>query len=243
MTYIKHLKINIAISSVILVLVLTIGSMSASSVFAHPPKDIEEVKTILETKVDNGDLTQEEADEKLFTLEEKMAERHAKMEAKIQQMNLKIQTAVQNGDLTQEEADEKIAHFQENMEKGPKHAKGRHHKKTKMIMDHLRAKISAAVESGDITQEEADAKLADIDAKRNARTDKMLAKLESIKAEIATAVQNGDLTQEEADEKIAHFQQKMEAGPKHGKHGKRINSQTQSAIDNVSERLQKVISY
>ena len=120
MTYLKHLKINIAIASVMLVLVLTIGSMSASSVFAHPPKDIEEVKTILETKVENGDLTQKEADEKLFTLEEKMTERHAKMQAKIQQMNLKIQTAVQNGDLTQEEAEEKIARFQENMEKGPK---------------------------------------------------------------------------------------------------------------------------
>ena len=123
MTYLKHLKINIAIASVMLVLVLTIGSMSASSVFAHPPKDIEEVKTILETKVDNGDLTQKEADEKLFTLEEKMTERHAKMKAKIQQMNLKIQTAVQNGDLTQEEADEKITHFQEKMENGQKHGK------------------------------------------------------------------------------------------------------------------------
>ena len=87
-----------------------------------------------------------------------------------------------------------------------------HHKKPKMIMDHLLAKISAAVESGDITQEQADAKLADIDAKRNARTEKMSAKLESIKAEIAAAVQNGDLTQEEADEKITHFQEKMENG-------------------------------
>ena len=246
MTYLKHLKINIAIASVMLVLVLTIGSMSASSVFAHPPKDIEEVKTILETKVENGDLTQKEADEKLFTLEEKMTERHAKMQAKIQQMNLKIQTAVQNGDLTQEEADEKIARFQENMEKGPKQGKRHHHKKPKMIMDHLLAKISAAVESGDITQEQADAKLADIDAKRNARTEKMSAKLESIKAEIAAAVQNGKLTQDEADEKITHFQEKMENGPKHGKHekhGKGINFQTQSAIDNVSERLEKVISY
>ena len=246
MTYLKHLKINIAIASVMFVLVLTIGSMSASSVFAHPPKDIEEVKTILETKVDNGDLTQKEADEKLFTLEEKMTERHAKMKAKIQQMNLKIQTAVQNGDLTQEEADEKITHFQEKMENGPKHGKhrkGYHHKKPKMIIDHLRAKISAAVESGDITQEQADAKLADIDAKRNARTEKMSAKLESIKAEIAAAVQNGDLTQEEADEKITHFQEKIENGQKHGKHGKGMNFQTQSAIDNVSDRLEKVISY
>ena len=51
---------------------------------------------------------------------------------------------------------------------------------------------------------------------------------------------------EEADEKITHFQEKMENGPKHGKHGKHgkgINFQTQSAIDNVSERLEKVISY
>ena len=107
-------------------------------------------------------------------------------------------------------------------------------------MDHLLAKISAAVESGDITQEQADAKLADIHAKRNARTEKMSAKLESIKAEIAAAVQNGKLTQDEADEKITLFQEKMENGPKHGKG---INFQTQSAIDNVSERLEKVISY
>jgi len=52
----------------------------------------------------------------------------------------------------------------------------------------------------------------------------------------------------------------MEKGPKHGKHGKEMRSQIQSAldngkltreeadqkflqIDNISERLQKVISY
>ena len=260
MTYLKHLKINIAIASVMLVLILTVGSMSASSVFAHPPKDIDEVKTNLETKVDNGDLTQEDADERLSILEEKMAERHAKIENKKQEMNIKIQTSVQNGELTQEEADKKIAHFQEKMENGPKHGKWRHHKKHMMSIEDIQAKISAAVESGQITQEEADSKLSDIDAKRNARTEKMASKLESIKAEIAASVQNGDLTQEEADEKIAHFQEKMEKGPKHGKHVKEMRSQIQSAldkgkltreeadqkflqIDNISERLQKVISY
>ena len=72
---------------------------------------------------------------------------------------------------------------------------------------------------------------------------KMQAKIQQMNLKIQTAVQNGDLTQEEADEKITHFQEKMENGSKHGKHGKGINFQTQSAIDNVSERLEKVISY
>ena len=157
MTYLKHLKINIAIASVMLVLILTVGSMSSSSVFAHPPKDIDEVKTNLETKVDNGDLTQEEANEKLSILEEKMAERHAKIENKKQEMNLKIQTAVQNGELTQEEADEKIAHFQEKMENGPKHAKhGKHGKE-------MRSQIQSALDNGKLTREEADQKFLQID--------------------------------------------------------------------------------
>ena len=154
MTYLKHLKINIAIASVMLVLILTVGSMSSSSVFAHPPKDIDEVKTNLETKVDNGDLTQEEADERLSILEEKMAERHAKIENKKQEMNLKIQTAVQNGELTQEEADEKIAHFQEKMEKRPKH--GKHGKE-------MRSQIQSALDNGKLTREEADQKFLQID--------------------------------------------------------------------------------
>jgi len=154
MTYLKHLKINIAIASVMLVLILTVGSMSASSVFAHPPKDIDEVKTNLETKVDNGDLTQEEADERLSILEEKMAERHAKIENKKQEMNLKIQTAVQNGELTQEEADKKIAHFQEKMEKRPKH--GKHGKE-------MRSQIQSALDKGKLTREEADQKFLQID--------------------------------------------------------------------------------
>ena len=112
-----------------------------------------------------------------------------------------------------------MAGLEERKEKGKKwHGKRHHHKKPMMDIGDIKAKISAAVESGEITQEEADAKLADIEAKRNSRQEKMSAKLESIKAEVAAAVESGEITQEEADAKLAGLEERKEKGKKwHGK--------------------------
>ena len=263
MTYLKHIKINIAIASVMLVLILIVGSMSASSVLAHPPKDIEDVKTKLQIQVDKGDLTQQEADERLSTFEQKITERQANIEAKIEEMNLKIQVAIDNGDITKQQADKKIAHFQERLEKRSNHNSRLKIGTAPVDLEKFQDRLSSAVENGDLTPEEAEYKLEKIQGKIDERKRQFELKLDEIKSSLSIAVENGDLTQEQADEKIAHFQEKFDNGPKHGKHGKHgkeIRSQIQSALDNgkltseeadrkflqitdTSQRFEKMISY
>ena len=189
---------------------------------------LESLKAEIATAVESGEITQEEADAKLAGLEEgkKKSKKwhgkrhhHKKPMMDIEEIKAEIATAVESGEITQEEADAKLAGLEEGKKKSKKwHGKRHHHKKPMMDIEEIKAEIATAVESGEITQEEADAKLTDIESKRNALQDKMAAKLESIKAEIAAAVESGEITQEEADAKLAGLEQGKEKGKKcHGK--------------------------
>ena len=68
---------------------------------------------------------------------------------------------MESGEITQTEADEKLARLEGRTEKDhrPYGKKGQQHKKPFMDIETIKAKISAAVESGEITQTEADEKL------------------------------------------------------------------------------------
>jgi len=188
-----------------------------------PFMDIEEIRAKISAAVESGEITQDEADAKLAGLEEriekgqmlhgKRGQHHKKPFMGIEEIKAKISAAVENGEITQEEADAKLVGLEERIEKGQMlHGKrGQHHKKPFMGIEEIRAKISAAVENGEITQEEADEKLADIEAKRNARQEKMNAKVQEIRAKISAAVENGEITQEEADEKLADIEAKRNA--------------------------------
>ncbi len=181
--------------------------------------NIEELEARIQTAIQNEEITQDQVDRIISLLKEEFAG-HDKNSAKLESIKAKISAAVESGEITQEEADAKLAGLEEGKKKTKKwHGKRHHHKKPMMDIEEIKAKISDAVESGQITQEEADAKLTDIDSKRNALQDKMAAKLESIKAEIAAAVESGEITQEEADAKLAG----LEEGKKKSKkwHGKR----------------------
>ncbi|MED5449695.1 MAG: hypothetical protein VX982_01140, partial [Chloroflexota bacterium] len=95
-------------------------------------------------------------------------------EIDIEALKARISTAIENGELTQDQINRGITILKEEF-KGPD-------RNLDFFYEDIKARISAAVESGEITQEEADAKLADIEAKTDARKEKMAAKLESIKA-------------------------------------------------------------
>ena len=131
----------------------------------------------------------------------------------LEALNARIQSAVESGEISQAQVATAIEILKSEFSVTPKTRF-----KPFMGIEEIKAKILAAVESGEITQEEADEKLADIEAKRNARQEKLDAKLESIKAEIAAAVESGEITQEEADEKLAGLEERKEKGQKwHGK--------------------------
>ena len=110
--------------------------------------------------MESGEITQEDADAKLADIEEKRNIRQEKIAAKLESIKTEIAAAVESGEITQEEADAKLAGLEERKEKGKKwHAKRHHHKKPMMDIEDITAKISAAVESGEITQEDASNKL------------------------------------------------------------------------------------
>ena len=180
--------------------------------------NIEELEARIQTAIQNEEITQDQVNRTISLLKEEFAG-HDKNSAKLESIKAKIATAVESGEITQEEADAKLAGLEEGKKKSKKwHGKRHHHKKPMMDIEEIKAKIAAAVESGEITQEEADAKLTDIESKRNALQDKMAAKLESIKAEIAAAVESGEITQEHSDAKLAGLEQGKEKGKKcHGK--------------------------
>ena len=88
-----------------------------------PHMDIHKLKVKIQAAVENGKLTQEEADEKLLFMQEKIKKgphgKHHKPPMNIDKVKARIQAAVENGKLTQEEADEKLLFMQERLKKGP----------------------------------------------------------------------------------------------------------------------------
>ena len=134
--------------------------------------DIEEIKAKIAAAVESGEITQAEADEKLAGIEAKRNERQEKMAAKLEEIKAKISAAVESGEITQAEADEKLAGLEERKEKGwrPHGKKGQHHKKPFMDIEEIKAKISAAVESGELSAVEGESKLLYIDGKSKKAT-------------------------------------------------------------------------
>ena len=76
-------------------------------------------------------------------------------------------------------------------------------------------KVAAAVESGKITQEQADGKLAWMQATLEERK---VMRLEKIQSGLAAAVESGKITQEQADAKLEAFISKPVGKGYHGKH-------------------------
>ena len=148
----------------------------------QPGWDIEEIKAKIAAAVESGEITQAEADEKLAGLEErkekgwrphvKKGQHHKKPFMDIEEIKAKISAAVESGELTQDEADEKLAGLEERKEKGwgPHAEKGQHLKKPFMDIEEIKAKISAAVESGELSAVEGESKLLYIDGKSKKAT-------------------------------------------------------------------------
>ena len=77
-----------------------------------------------------------------------------------------------SGEITQEEANEKLAGLEDRKEKGWRlyGKKGQHHKKPFMDIEEIKAMISAAVESGELSAVGGESKLLYIDGKSKKAT-------------------------------------------------------------------------
>ena len=230
---IKNIRL---VSAGALIVPVALASIACSPIYADDPNavkkeiftpelDLEALNGRIQSAVESGEISQAQVDTAIEILKNRFSEtRKAGFQPgwDIEEIKAKIAAAVESGEITQAEADEKLAGLEERKEKGwrPHVKKGQHHKKPFMDIEEIKAKISAAVESGEVTQAEADEKLADIEAKRNERQEKMAAKLEEIKAKIAAAVESGEITQAEADSKLAGLEDRKENGWRpHGKKG------------------------
>ena len=92
----------------------------------------------------------------------------------------------------------------------------------------IRDALAKAVEAGEITQEEADAKiaafLARLDALEQMMAERREAMEQAVRDMLAKAVESGEITQEEADAKLAEFLEDGDSGfmggfGKRGRHG------------------------
>jgi predicted RNA-binding protein associated with RNAse of E/G family len=100
----------------------------------------------LQTAVEAGKITQEQADERLEKMPGRI--RYGKKYWSADDLREKLQTAVEAGEITQDQADEKL-------EKMPGRIR---YEKKYWSADDLREKLQTAVETGKITQDQADEK-------------------------------------------------------------------------------------
>ena len=128
------------------------------------------------------------------------------LQAKLSIYEAKLTAMVKEGELTQEQADEKLAAFQSQTSDASAFKK-KLATKTEGLQTKLGiydAKLTAMVEEGVLTQEQADEKLKESLLKSKGATvlKKVASKDESLQEKFTAMVEKGALTQEQADEKL-----------------------------------------
>ena len=149
---------------------------------------IEKLKTDLATKLEVGEITQEEYDEKLAKIEardfmrgnkggrgvkgEKPEMTDEEKAAKIEELKADLAAKLEAGEITQEEYDEKLAKIEAGDfirgDKGGRSVKGEKPEMTDEEkadkIEELKTDLATKLEAGEITQEEYDDAVAEIEA-------------------------------------------------------------------------------
>ena len=162
-----------------LVIPVALASIACSPIYADDPNgvkreiytpgvDPEDLNARIQSTIESGEISQAQVDTSIEILQNRLSispNTGFKPRWGMASIKAKISAAVESGEITQEEADAKLAGLEERKEKGKKwHGKRHHHKKPSMDIEDIRAKISAAVESGEITQEQGRDKLLNFKA-------------------------------------------------------------------------------
>lgn len=215
-------------------IVLPLGMAYAQDKNDRAEKYLDGVWAKLEAAVEAGEMTEEEAREKMLAVEDEMNARIAKHEA----IAAKIKAAVEAGEITEEEARAKMAAMkkkghdkkdidyeaigrrlkeavksgkmteEEAMAKWEAIKKGDHGKKD-IDIEAIAKKIRAAVEAGEITPEEGREKMAGLRRRAAAKRD---VDIEAIGKKIRAAVQAGEMTPEQGRAKMTAIREKMAQG-------------------------------
>ena len=183
MTGIKNIRLVLAGA---LIVPVALASIACSPIYADDPNgvkkeiftpelDLEALNGRIQSAVASGEISQAQVDTAIEILKNRFSESHkARFESgwNTAEIEAKISAAVESGEMTQAEADEKLAGLGERKEKGwrPHGKKGQHHKKPFMDIEEIKAKISAAVESGELSAVEGESKLLYIDGKSKKAT-------------------------------------------------------------------------
>ena len=168
MIRLRNIKLTLA---GMLILPLSLATLACSPIYADDPNptqgdpfdsgiNIEALKTRIQTAVENGEITQDQVDKGIEIFRIGFGELGRKPSWTFESIKTDIAAALENGEITQEEADAKLDGVEGRKEKGKQwHSKRHHHKKPMMDIEDVKAKISAMLENGELTQEEAQDKL------------------------------------------------------------------------------------
>ena len=183
MTGIKNIRLVLAGA---LIVPVALASLACSPIYADDPNgvkkeiftpelDLEALNGRIQSAVESGEISQAQVDTAIEILKNRFSESHkAGFDPgwDIEEIKAKISAAVESGEITQAEADGKLAGLEERKKKGwrPHVKKGQHHKKPFMDIEEIKAKISAAVESGELSAVEGESKLLYIDGKSKKAT-------------------------------------------------------------------------
>ena len=128
---------------------------------------VEDVEAKIQAAVDAGEITQEQADEKLEGWNKDQAEglkaREDSRRITLEDVEARLKAGVDAGGLTQEQADERLEAWKKDPAEGLKARED----VRKIAVEDVQAEIQAVVESGEITQEQADEKLAWLEANQD----------------------------------------------------------------------------
>jgi len=231
MSRLKNIRLVLAGAFIVPV---ALASIACSPIYADDPNgvqreiiapdlDLEALNARIQSAVESGEISQAQVATAIEILKSEFSvtpKTRFKPFMGIEKIKAEILAAVESGEITQEEADAKLAGLEERKERGQMpHGKRHHHKKPFMGIQDIRAKISAAVESGEITQEEADEKLAGLEERKEKgqkwhgkrhHHKKPFMGIEEIKAKILAAVESGEITQGQGQDKLRYFKD----GPK-----------------------------
>lgn len=112
-----------------------------------------DIQEKLKEQVDNGEITEEQAKQRLAQLKKRFWGNDKK--PNIAELKKRIEAAVADGKITQEEADKKLQYLRKRMT----HDRPPAHDRKKPSLKTMQQRLKAAVESGRLTQDQADAKL------------------------------------------------------------------------------------
>lgn len=178
-------------------------------------QDYDAVGRRLRAAVQAGELTGEQARAMLGTLRKAgdagQDQSSNRARAHLMKIREELGAAVKNGEISEEDAANKYKtaekRIRERIAAGQRLDDSKH--TSRGDYQGIRKRIEGAVERGDMTREEADAKYREIKKRMGQKNNRNVVDWDAIKQRIEGAVERGDMTREEADAKYREIKKRM----------------------------------